>query len=131
MEIADVSTPDTTVSLQWGRQGENTVQVPLARLDNYRDCWQSKRVGLLKIDVEGYEAEVFAGSEKLLQEDRPRFVMFEALSGVLDERIGSLLAKCGYDVFQLNASGQPDFNRSDAQNIFALPHENRAHQSGL
>lgn len=131
VEIADVSTPDTTVSLQWSGRSENMVQVPLARLDDYRDCWKGKRVGLLKIDVEGYEAEVFAGSEKTLQEDQPRFVMFESLSGVLDERIAVLLAKCGYEVFELNAMGQPDFTRSNAQNIFAMPRENRSPEGNL
>ena len=48
--------------------GEGLVQVPCFRLD---DLLPNERVGLLKIDVEGYELRVLKGSRALLERSRP------------------------------------------------------------
>jgi hypothetical protein len=69
--------------------------VPLAPLDGYRDRWQDRPVGVLKIDVEGYE-EVFRGSDALLRRDRPRLIMFESLEGTLDAEIRQFLEERSY-----------------------------------
>jgi hypothetical protein len=49
--------------------------------------------------------------------------MFESLSGILDKQIASTLAEYQYAVFQLDEDGHPDFSRSVAQNLFAIPVE--------
>jgi FkbM family methyltransferase len=48
--------------------GNGCVQAPCVRLD---DMLPSERVGLLKIDVEGFELRVLKGSRALLQRSRP------------------------------------------------------------
>lgn len=94
-------------------------------LDDLRSHWKNKSVGLLKIDVEGFEEHVFRGGQTLLQQDRPRLVMFESLSETINPDIATLLRECSYTVFQLDAEGRPDFEDRTAQNLFAIPEENK------
>jgi len=106
--------------------GDNqSVAVALVRLDDYLGHWRGSQLGFIKIDVEGYEIEVFKGSQQLLQEARPRLIMFESLGGRLEPAISELLSAQKYVVFQLGADGRPDFTCHHAQNLFAVPEENR------
>ena len=102
-----------------------TVSVPLRRLDSFRHHWAGKKIGLLKIDVEGHEASVFVGGRDCILLDRPRLIMFESLDGKIDDFIAKTLKDADFATFQLNQRGQIDFDRSDAQNQFALPAECR------
>jgi FkbM family methyltransferase len=122
--------PTTTLEVSDVSTGTRTVEVPLVRLDDYRPLWAGCRVGLLKVDVEGYEPEVFEGARCLLRDDRPRLVMFESLLGEIDKRIACALAAHKYAVFQLDYGSRPDFSRSSAQNLFAVPEELRSNWSG-
>jgi FkbM family methyltransferase len=115
--------PTTTLSVSNVPSGDGAVEVPLVRLDDYRHCWQGSAVGFLKVDVEGYETEVFLGGDLLLREDRPRLIMFESLSGRLDARLAAIMASHAYTVFQLDEDGGPDFLHYSAQNLFAMPQE--------
>jgi FkbM family methyltransferase len=115
--------PTTTLQVSEAPAGARSVRVPLVRLDDYRREWEGHAVGLLKIDVEGYEPAVFDGALGVLAEDRPRLIMFESLSGSIDSRIASILTAHRYAVFQLDESGVPDFSGSSAQNLFAVPAE--------
>ena len=120
---SDVQDPLTTARVFASPSPGYTVEVPLMRLDDLRPLWEGRRIGLLKIDVEGYESDVFRGAAQFLRVDRPRFIMFESLKGHLDEEIASMLAESGYAVFQLGADGKPDFQSASAQNLFAVPRE--------
>jgi FkbM family methyltransferase len=102
------------------------IKVPLFTLDSIRDKWFERRIGLIKIDVEGFEGEVFHGARTTLREDRPSLVMFESLGGALESRIASELRDAEYLVFQLDSDGHPDFTRATAQNLFAVAIERRA-----
>jgi FkbM family methyltransferase len=115
--------PTTTLQVSEEPAGARSIRVPLVRLDDYRHEWKGYAVGLLKVDVEGYEPAVFEGAIGVLAEDRPRLIMFESLSGSIDSRIASILTAHRYAVFQLDESGVPDFSRSSAQNLFAVPAE--------
>jgi FkbM family methyltransferase len=121
--LEDAGCPKTTVAVSEERGGGQTVEVPLAPLDGYRDRWQDRPVGVLKIDVEGYEKEVFRGSDALLRRDRPRLIMFESLEGTLDAEIRQFLEARSYVIFQLDEEGRPDPERASNQNLFATPEE--------
>ncbi|MEP6937508.1 MAG: FkbM family methyltransferase [Chthoniobacterales bacterium] len=123
--IPDTTHPDTKNSIS-SVGGGSTVEVPLIALDARRAQWNGRRVGLLKIDVEGYEREVFAGAQELLRHDRPRLVMFESLAGTVDTEIAAILRGARYDAFQLSDTGKPDFSTCTAQNVFAVPVEERS-----
>lgn len=56
--------------------GARTVKVPVTTLDA-RFPSGGRRVGFLKVDVEGAELNVFKGAERLLREDRPA-LLFES-----------------------------------------------------
>lgn len=119
--IKDDDRPTTTLRVTESPGEGRAVPVPLAPLDDYRHLWAGQPVGLLKVDVEGYEPEVFQGCLSLLGEDRPRLIMFESLSGGLDARLDRIFAEHDYAVFQLDEHGEPDFTRHSTQNLFAAP----------
>jgi len=105
---------------------DKSIEVMQVRLDNHRSLWSQAPIGFLKIDVEGYELEVLKGSKEILEQARPRLIMFESLGGSLDRRISMYLKRHNYTVFQLDAYGQPDFSNDFAQNLFAIPREGMA-----
>ena len=123
--VPDTEKPDTKNQVAATPRNGRTVPVPLTALDDLRGHWRERKVGLLKIDVEGYEREVFCGSRQLLAQDRPRLIMFESLAGSVEPEITALLRDANYVVFQLDANGRPDFAGASAQNLFALPAERR------
>ena len=61
----------------------------------------SSTVGVMKVDVEGHELDVFMGSEQLLASQRVRDVVFEDAAGALPA-ISALLWKHRYSLFLLN-----------------------------
>jgi len=78
----------------------DTVEVPLRRLDSLAEL-ASRRVALLKIDVEGHEAAVIRGSRAVLGRDRPA-VVFEQLAAGIDGGSSpalDALRECGYSRF--------------------------------
>jgi len=85
-------------------------QVPLVRLDTH---FAGGRVDLLKVDVEGFEEEVLAGAEGLLNDPAraPRNIFIEVhpynwhLCGTTSESLLSRLGRLGYTVEHLD--GQP------------------------
>ena len=113
--------PETTVSVNSTKK--EGIPVPLFPLDHFRDHWMDRPVGFLKVDVEGYEKEVFKGSEAVLSQDRPQLVMFESLEEKLDEEMRSILDSHSYVIFQLDGDGKPDLKECSNQNLFAAPEE--------
>jgi FkbM family methyltransferase len=123
--VQDTERPETKNSVLRGASADHCVEVPLVTLNASRAHWKGRHIGLLKVDVEGYEPEVFAGATELLREDRPRVLMFESLSGKVESEVAQVLSHVQYEVFQLDESGRPVFGRHDAQNLFAVPEELR------
>jgi FkbM family methyltransferase len=71
------------------------LEIRLARLDTVlADC----DIALLKVDVEGFEAEVFAGAERLLAQQRIRNIIYEA-HDCERSSLHSVLSEYGYSVF--------------------------------
>lgn len=124
--VKDGASPSTKNIVAETARHEYSVEVPLVRLDDYLSVWHESPIGLLKIDVEGYEAKVFKGSRRLLQEARPRLIMFESLNGQLQQAVSEPLIEHKYVIFQLDGNGQPRFDSYEAQNLFAIPQERRA-----
>jgi len=78
-----------------GRTRANSVIVPTVKIDTYVEevgCG----VGLIKVDVEGGELEVFRGAEATLARDRPDLIVETHLSVDIDA-LTDLLTKHGYD----------------------------------
>lgn len=120
--IPDTPSPVTTNSLKSTR-GDHEVAVDVKPLDAMGDWLGKGPVGLLKIDVEGFEPDVVRGAMVFLKSRRPRLVMFESLDGKLDPQIANCFSAAAYHVFQLDPAGQPDFVNLNAQNLFAMPNE--------
>lgn len=120
--IDDTADPTTTNQVEQ-QERKGAVQVPLVTLDSCRTRWATNSIALLKIDVEGFEPQVFGGAEQFLASDRPKLIMFESLSGTVEPRIAGVLGRTNYRVFQLDCRGRLDLVRCSNQNLFAVPSE--------
>lgn len=81
--------------------------VPVARLDDFANALRLDTVRLMKIDVEGFEAQVLRGARELLSRGRVDSVIFELNEpGVELPEAPSvrLLQSCGFAVFALPRS---------------------------
>jgi FkbM family methyltransferase len=93
-EDGDVTfVPPATNNLGTGRfvgsaEHVGGLQLPLRRGDAALAELQAPRLGLIKLDVEGFEAEVFRGLQQRLQSDRP--VVLMEISGADRSGFGSL-----------------------------------------
>ena len=56
------------------REGEASIDVPLVTLDSYF-AGESRRIGAMKIDVEGHELSVIQGGTNILQQHGPLLVL--------------------------------------------------------
>jgi FkbM family methyltransferase len=78
--------------------------VPTVRLDGLLDT--VPRVDLLKVDVQGAEARVRRGAERLLERDRP-VVVVEAIRGwASTDEVRGILERHGYSILGLDEHGQ-------------------------
>ncbi len=75
-------------------------------------------IGLVKIDVEGSEPEVLQGAVKILNNRRPRAVLFESFGGEHLKKCRQLLHDCGYFPAPDGKMPSPP---SSPQNHFAFP----------
>jgi FkbM family methyltransferase len=94
----------------WGgaaaSHGVNTVRVPAVRLDDV--LADEARIDVLKIDVEGAEAWVLAGADRLLREQRVRQIYFEtnkprlSALGLEIDASEKILRAAGYEITPLD-----------------------------
>jgi len=56
---------------------QEKIKVPVVTLDSYFERNKIHDVDLIKIDVEGFESEVFIGSKNIFSEIRPKFIQIE------------------------------------------------------
>ncbi len=76
------------------------IEVPIHRLDSLVPI--EKRVGMMKIDVEGAELAVLRGAKALLQRWQPAICFESASLGDDVERIFELLTRRGYELYVPN-----------------------------
>jgi len=84
------------------------ISVPVVTLDNYLDRSGIHNVDLVKIDVEGFEAEVFVGAARTLRVIRPRYIQIEFNWHQLfrNHTLNYFANQLdGYDVYQLIPGG--------------------------
>jgi len=85
-----------------------TVSVPVVTLDKYFERADIRNVDFIKIDVEGFEAEVFVGAARTLRTIRPKFIQIEFnWHQLFRNRTLNYFADqlAGYDVYQLIPGG--------------------------
>lgn len=82
---------------------ESTLEVPLRRLDDVVDEFVGAdgRIRLLKIDVEGMEADVLEGASALFRSGRIDAVLFERNATLTDGRPEAILTGHGFVVHRL------------------------------
>lgn len=107
------------------------IAIPVTTLDRLVDDSECGRVGLIKIDVEGYEPEVVEGARKTIIRDRPIvFAEFNRermkINGFEMTRSWSFFLDHGYQGHQLlgrklSLLKQP----GDIENIYFLPKEHQ------
>lgn len=82
---------------------------------------------VMKIDVEGFEEQVFAGADKLFSSQRVKLLMFERLGRTNLENVRGFLEERGYTVFRVqSALATTTDERAIAEpciNLFACPAE--------
>jgi hypothetical protein len=83
------------VDLDAAVSGGPRYEVSMKRLDTVLD---DSNIGLVKLDVEGFERQVLAGAERLLSQRRIQHVIYEAHDCALSPLHG-LLKRHGYSVF--------------------------------
>jgi FkbM family methyltransferase len=108
------------------RIGDGTLKVSLRRLDELVDCRDS--IALLKVDVEGYEKQVFLGAKLILQhtncvyfEIGPRPLEF----GYSNSDLLQLLESEGFQLFRISSIGQlskiqASYDNDVMENLVAL-----------
>lgn len=70
------------------------------RVDTLDDFVKKGRVDVMKVDVEGFEYEVFRGGQSVLAEHRITHILFEE-HGYEDGRVFGLLREFGYRIFSI------------------------------
>jgi FkbM family methyltransferase len=82
-------------------------------------------IAAVKIDVEGHENSVLRGMKRLLQEERPKLIMFEYLERTNLSEALALFQTVGYKTFELTANGPAEILGPirPLQNLFACPKE--------
>jgi FkbM family methyltransferase len=87
------------------------VRVPCLTLDSFVETHGIERIGLLKVDVEGFEKLVFQGALRLLESGRAKMIYYEVCpelarrAGFAPEAASSQLLENGYRLHSLNKNG--------------------------
>lgn len=109
---------------------EDLRQTPVATLDALAAKLISRRVNLVKIDVEGAEFDVMLGSEILIEHHRPTWIIEVGRSGEpADHRVTSLLRGADYRLFCIDDETgsalalESDSDVDAVHNILAIPRE--------
>jgi len=108
------------------------VKVAVVALDTF--CDDSLSVDLIKIDVEGFEADALRGMADLLADHHPALI-FEVLDDTRNEQIESMLYDLGYQLFHLGEYGARGVQRIVAdqrfRNFAAVARSNQRERLGL
>jgi len=90
-----------------GAPDDTVHTVPVRRLSDIVAAEGIRSIRLIKIDVEGFEADVFAGAEDVLRDIPPDAILFELneAGGIFgDQPVVSLLDRAGYEFLSIPQS---------------------------
>ncbi|MFJ9869871.1 FkbM family methyltransferase [Streptomyces sp. NPDC101165] len=111
-----------------------TEQAVMVRLDDVVP--PGRRIALIKMDIEGYEAQALQGAEQILERDRP-VVIFELVwrkpgAAAPDRTAWDLLAACGYRMHRFTDQGElrrvegPEQHCGSTCNVVAVHPDSRS-----
>jgi FkbM family methyltransferase len=83
------------------------ITVPVRRLDTILSEAGVQRIDFIKIDVEGFEAQVLLGGREAISRFRPRAIILEEHGAIKEGRLPQslhLLREAGYEIFGLAKS---------------------------
>jgi FkbM family methyltransferase len=109
-------------------RGATSVEVPCITLDRFAAEARIERIALLKVDVEGFEAAVFAGANRVLSTLRPQLVYFEVCpalacaNGFSADDAAAKLEENGYLLHRIRPDG--GFEKADRSRIAQVTLEN-------
>jgi FkbM family methyltransferase len=93
-------------------QGDFLQSLPCLTLDHYADQNHLSEISLLKVDVEGYEEQVFRGASTLLKQKRIHVIYYEVCPdnarrcGFKPESATIFLKQHGYSIYRLDENGR-------------------------
>jgi FkbM family methyltransferase len=107
-------------SFQPSESGVREITIPLRSLDHFFSNRDSQPQ-MMKIDVEGAEADVLRGASELISKERPR-LLIEIHSRSLAQECGGILRGWDYEVQVLETKRPPD-GRTEPEvcHFIALP----------
>lgn len=85
-----------------------SVEVSAYTLDEFCEAQQIERINFMKVDVEGFEASVFRGAERLLRERRVDYICFEISkdplrgAGINSRQVFEALETHGYNAYRFD-----------------------------
>jgi FkbM family methyltransferase len=88
-------------------EGAHTAVVACTTLDTHAERHGIESIGFLKVDVEGFEAEVFRGAQQLLSGRRVEVIYYEvcpanSLTSHIDPRLPTMLLEShGYRIYRI------------------------------
>lgn len=87
------------------KKTENKILVKVMKLDNILSDLKIKKIDLIKIDVEGAEADVLLGAIKTLKKDHPK-IIFEAWDTKHFSNVKKILLPLNYNIRKI---GEQDY----------------------
>jgi len=105
-------------TFQTGCQGLETITIPVRSLDSLLADNVFSLPSLVKIDVEGAEADVLAGATKLLAGGSP-ILFIEAHSPALEKKCKDILRKANYEVKKLAVLGESKLTQGGVSHLKA------------
>ena len=134
-DASDASAGDGHVLAANEAAGKDVIRVPTRTLDAIVEASGVERLDLIKIDVEGFEWPVLAGSTRSIERFRPRIVFeyideYAGRGGATPRAIADYFAQRRYQLFVVGRGGPRPISAAcwpPAANLLAVPASRSQH----